>query len=184
MAAVTRHRVRLLRSRESSSPTSALFDIDLRKENHLRRFLTVVVTSAALIGAAPASAQESFTFGDADVIGPVHIRGDVAKVHARYSCDVGNHIWTSAKQNAAATIDPAVAAEGSGFGGAATAWWQSHRGDFVCDGKRHVGWFEVDLVEPGSRGQLKPGWAWVQFCVTTDEGLSAVRMEWARVVKN
>ena len=32
--------------------------------------------TSALVGAAPASAQnDSFTFGDADVIGPVHIRG-------------------------------------------------------------------------------------------------------------
>ena len=62
------------------------------------------------------------------------------QVHARYSCDVGTHIWVSVKQSdGALTIDPAVAAEGSGFGGAASAWWQSHRGSFVCDGKRHVG---------------------------------------------
>jgi hypothetical protein len=151
----------------------------------VRRILIVAtVAAAALIGAAPASAQESFTFGDADIMGPVHVRGDIANVHARYSCEVGTHIWTSAKQNAAATLDPAVAAEGSGFGGAASAWWQSHRGSFSCDGKRHVGWFDVDLVEPGSRGQLKKGWAWVQFCITTDEDLSAIRMEWARVVEN
>jgi hypothetical protein len=152
----------------------------------LRRFLTVAaLATTALVGAAPASAQDdSFTFGDADVIGPVHIRGDVARVHARYSCDVGNHLWVSVKQSAAADIDPAVAAEGAGFGGAASAWWQSHRGSFTCDGKRHVAWFTVDTVEPGSRGQLQSGWGWVQFCVTTDEGLSAVRMEWSRVVTN
>ena len=79
----------------------------------MRRCLAVAaVAAAALIGAAPASAQDSFTFGDADVIGPVHVRGDVAQVHARYSCDVGTHIWTSAKQNATATIDPAISAEG------------------------------------------------------------------------
>ena len=83
-----------------------------------------------------------------------------------------------------AAVDPAVAAEGAGFGGAASAWWQSHRGSFVCDGKRHVGWFTVDTVEPGSRGELGPGWGWVQFCVTTDEDLSAVRMQWSRVVTN
>lgn len=42
----------------------------------------------------------------------MHIRGEVAKVHARYSCDVGDHIWVSVKQNAAADIDPSVSAEG------------------------------------------------------------------------
>jgi hypothetical protein len=60
----------------------------------LRRFLTIAAVAAmALVGAAPASAQDvSFTFGDAAVLGPVHVRGDVAQVHVRYSCDVGNHI--------------------------------------------------------------------------------------------
>src|SRR5829696_6625897 len=38
--------------------------------------------TSALVAAAPASAQnDSFTFGDADVIGPVHIRGRRALVH-------------------------------------------------------------------------------------------------------
>jgi len=154
----------------------------------LKRLIFLAALAAtALIVAAPASAKqpaESFTFGDADVIGPVHIRGDVAQVHARYSCSVGNHIWVSVKQNDDATVDPDVSAEGAGFGGAATAWWQSHRGSFTCDGKRHTAWFTVDTVEPGSRGQLQKGWGWVQFCVTTDEDLDAIKMEWSRVVEN
>jgi hypothetical protein len=153
----------------------------------MRRFLVLAAVAAfALVGAAPASAQEdSFTVGDAAVLGPVHVRGDVARVHARYSCDVGDHIWVSVKQSAAAEIDPTISAEGAGFGGTASAWWQSHRGSFICDGKRHVAWFTVDTVEPGSRGQLQKGWGWVQFCITTgDEGLSAIRMQWSRVVVN
>jgi hypothetical protein len=44
---------------------------------------------------------------------------------------------------------------------------------------------DADVIGPVHvRGTLKSGWAWVQFCVTTDEGLSAVRMEWSRVVTN
>jgi len=43
----------------------------------VRRLVTIVAV-ATLISAAPASAQDSFTFGDADVVGPVHIRGEVA----------------------------------------------------------------------------------------------------------
>ena len=149
----------------------------------MRLKLSLAAAAAiALIAAAPAGAQDEFTFGDADVLGPVHVRGDVAKVHARYSCDIGTHLWVSVKQSAAANIDPAISAEGSGFGGAASAWWQSHRGSFTCDGKRHVAWFTVDTVEPGSRGKLRKGWGWVQFCITTDDDLSAVRMEWSRVV--
>jgi hypothetical protein len=155
----------------------------------VKRLLALaIVATAALVVSAPADAKQdtadSFTFGDADVVGPVHVRGDVATVHARYSCDVGNHIWVSAKQNSTATIDPEVSAEGSGFGDVATEWWQSHRGTFTCDGKRHVAWFTIDTVEEGSRGELQKGWAWVQFCITTDEDLDAVKMEWSRVVKN
>jgi hypothetical protein len=151
----------------------------------MKRLLALAaVATVALVVAAPASAQDEFTFGDAAVLGPVHVRGDVAQVHARYSCDVGNHIWVSVKQSAAADIDPAVSAEGSGFGGVASAWWQSHRGSFTCDGKRHVAWYTVDTVEEGSRGQLQSGYGWVQFCITTDEDLSAIRMQWSRVVTN
>jgi hypothetical protein len=149
-----------------------------------RLLVLAAVATVALVVAAPASAQDEFTVGDAAVLGPVHVRGDVAQVHARYSCDVGNHIWVSVKQSAAADIDPAVSAEGSGFGGVASAWWQSHRGSFTCDGKRHVAWYTVDTVEEGSRGQLQSGYGWVQFCITTDEDLSAIRMQWSRVVTN
>src|SRR3954447_22799024 len=110
----------------------------------------------SLVAAPAASAQDdSFTVGDAAILGPVHVRGNVAQVHVRYSCDVGTHIWVSAKQSADAEINPAVAAEGAGFEGVATVWWQSHRNSFVCDGKRHVDWFNVDTLEPGSRGQLQ-----------------------------
>ena len=149
----------------------------------MKRFIALVAMAiTALVGAASASAADSFTFGDAAIMGPVHVRGDVAEVHARYSCEVGSHIWVSVKQGASGAIDAAVAAEGSGFGGAAAAGWQSHAGSFTCDGKRHVAWFTVDTLEPGSRGELGAGFAWVQFCITTDEDLSAVRMQWARVV--
>lgn len=156
----------------------------------MRGVATAIAGAAlALIAAVPASAQtpasqESFTYGDAAVLGPVHVRGDVAQVHVRYSCTVGNHLWVSVKQSASGAVNPDVAAEGSGFGGAAAAWWQSHRGSFTCDGNRHVAWFSVDTVEPGSRGQLRQGFGWVQFCVTTDEALDAVRMQWSRVVVN
>jgi hypothetical protein len=155
----------------------------------MRRFTTLVaVTAMALMGAASASAkgtsEESFSVGDATLLGPVHVRGAVADVHVRYSCTFGDHIWVSVKQGANGEIDPSVSAEGSGFGGAAAVWWQSHRNSFTCDGKRHVAWFTVDTVEPGSHGQLQNGWGWVQFCVTEGEELSAIRMEWSRVVTN
>jgi hypothetical protein len=149
--------------------------------------MVAAVAATALIGTASAGAktpEESFTVGDAAVLGPVHVRGDIALVHARYSCDIGTHIWVSVKQSATAEIDPAVSAEGAGFEEKAAVWWQSHRNSFTCDGKRHVAWFTVDTVEPGSRGQLESGWGWVQFCITTEEDLSAIRMQWSQVVTN
>jgi hypothetical protein len=151
----------------------------------MKRFLVIAaMATMALVAAAPATAQDEFTVGDAAVLGPVHVRGDVAQVHVRYSCDVGDHLWVSVKQSASGALDPAVAGDGSGFGGVAATWWQSHRGSFTCDGKRHVAWFDVDTLEPGSRGQLVSGSAWVQFCVTNGEDLSAVRMQWSKVVTN
>jgi hypothetical protein len=157
----------------------------IEREGNVRRFFALAaVAAAALFAATTAGADDTFTFGDAAVLGPVHVRGNVADVHVRYSCTVGSHLWVSVKQSASRGIDPAVSSEGSGFGGAAAAWWQSHRGSFTCDGKRHVAWYTVDTVEPGSRGQLTNGWGWVQFCVTTEDDLSAIQMTWARVVTN
>jgi hypothetical protein len=151
----------------------------------MRRFLAVAaVATIALVWAAPASAQDEFTVGDAAVLSPVHVRGDVALVHARYSCTIGTHIWVSVKQSADGSIDHAVAQEGAGFGGVAAAWWDSHRGTFSCDGKRHVAWYSVDTVEEGTRGQLQSGWGYVQFCITTDQDLDAIRQQWSRVVTN
>jgi hypothetical protein len=153
----------------------------------MRRVLAIVtVAVTALVGAASASANDSFVFGDATIKSAVHVNGDVATVKVRYSCDVGDHIWVSAKQNASATVDPAVAAEGSGFGDVAAAWWQSHRGSFTCDGNRHTALFEIDTVEPGSRGELHSGWAWVQFCITTGPAFapSAIVMQWVPVYGN
>jgi len=45
------------------------------------------------------------------------------------------------------------------------------------------GAIDPDISAEGS-GQLQKGWAWVQFCVTTDEDLDTVQMAWAPVVVN
>src|SRR3954451_18597319 len=154
----------------------------------MRRLIPLAAVAALTIGAAPATAKKqppsSFTVGDAAVLGPVHVTGRTARIHVRYACTVGTHLWVSAKQSASGAVDPKIAEDGSGFGGTAAAWWQSHRGSFTCDGRRHVQWFTVDTVEPGSRGQLRRGSAWVQFCLTTDDALDAVRMQWSGVVVN
>jgi hypothetical protein len=57
-------------------------------------------------------------------------------------------------------------AEEGGASKIAHTWLQSHRNEYVCDGTSHTATFKIDPVEPGSKGRLKPGKAWVQFCVT------------------
>ena len=48
----------------------------------MKRFVALVAMAiTGLVGAGSASAEDSFTFGDAAVLGPVHVRGDVAEVH-------------------------------------------------------------------------------------------------------
>ena len=36
----------------------------------------------------------------------MHVHGNVADVHVRYSCDVGTHLWVSAKQSVGGALDP------------------------------------------------------------------------------
>jgi hypothetical protein len=99
----------------------------------------------------------------------------VATVHAIYRCRVADpvndpaHLWVSVKQNDAGTRDPALEQEGSGFGGTAARWEDSHRNPVKCDGRIHVGRFTVDQLEDKtSYGTLTDGKAWVQFCLFDD----------------
>jgi hypothetical protein len=94
-----------------------------------------------------------------------------ATLKVKYSCKSGETLWISLKQSASGKKDPALKKEGSSA--AAAAWLQSHRNKIKCDGKSHTKKFTVDKVEPGSKGKLKKGQAWLQFCVTTGEGDSA-----------
>jgi hypothetical protein len=122
----------------------------------------------------------------------------VATLHAIYRCSVADpvadppHLWVSAKQNDAGTQDPALEQEGSGFGGTATRWEDSHRNVPNCDGRIHVGRFTVDQVEDKSGyGTLTDGKAWVQFCLfddttpkgdgVTDFGQPVSDMQWVNV---
>jgi hypothetical protein len=51
----------------------------------------------------------------------------------------------------------------------AATWLQSHRNPFTCDGKKRTETFSVDSLEPGSKGALVHGRAYVQFCLTEGE---------------
>ena len=64
---------------------------------------------------------------------------------------------------------------------AASAWWQSHRNAFVCDTQPHTARFSIDKVEKGSKGRLKDGTAWVQFCVTNGDDIVLSGSDWVKV---
>jgi len=167
---------------------------------NLRRALVGLAVPGIALGlmAAPAAAKKAPTTSS-KVVGTVHITGaGVAEVQAQYTCTIAGpvnhpgHLWVSVKQNAAGTEDAAVAGEGSGFGGIAARWEDSHRNPIQCDGKNHVARFTVDQLEDkGSYGTLVKGQAWVQFCLfddttpqgngTTDFGQPVSSMVWANV---
>jgi hypothetical protein len=145
---------------------------------HLRRALTGLAIPGIALGlmASPAAAKSTPTTS-AKVVGTVHITGDgTAEVQAQYTCTIADpvnhpgHLWVSVKQNTDGTVDPAVAGEGSGFGGIAQRWEDSHRDPVTCDGKNHVARFAVDQLEDKGRpyGTLVKGSAWVQFCLFDD----------------
>lgn len=91
----------------------------------------------------------------------------------------GQTLWVSAKQSASGRKDRRLAKEGSSK--VASAWWQSHRNAFVCDTQPHTARFSIDKVEKGSKGKLKDGTAWVQFCVTNGDDLVLSGSHWVKV---
>lgn len=166
---------------------------------NLRRAIVGLAIPGLALGllAAPAAAKTKATSDK--VVGTVHITSNgTAEVQAQYTCTIADpvnhpgHLWVSVKQNAAGTKDAAVAGEGSGFGGIAARWEDSHRNPITCDGKNHVARFVVDQIEgKQGYGTLVKGVAWVQFCLfddttpqgdgETDFGQPVSSMVWANV---
>jgi hypothetical protein len=160
-----------------------------------------IVALAVVSFAGPASAKPTGKVTSARVVGTVKIDPSdpsVAHVLAKYSCTIADpenhpgHLWVSVKQNDDGTVDSAVAGEGSGFGGIASRWEDSHRNAIRCDGKNHTERFTVDQIEgKSSYGTLVKGDAWVQFCLfddttpqgdgETDFGQPVSSMVWAHV---
>jgi hypothetical protein len=94
----------------------------------------------------------------------------------------------SVKQSADRDRDPAVLAEGAGFGHGVAAWSQSHpTGQVVCDGNVHVQTFAVhqgadeDSGQPTGYGELARGWGYVQFCLFGGDGTYAASQVFQRV---
>lgn len=160
-----------------------------------------ITTTALIMSVGPAAAQPQPRPTSATVVGTVKIDPQdpsVAWVLARYSCTIQDpenhpgHLWVSVKQNESRTVDPAISEEGSGWGGTAFAWEDSHRNDITCDGMTHTQRFSVDQVEDkDTYATLAKGEAWVQFCLfddttpqgngETDFGQPVSSMVWAHV---
>lgn len=139
--------------------------------------LAVAVTPVAAIAAEEAPAPPAKT---AEPLG--HVKRDGKKsatLKVRYSCKSGDTLWISLKQTNDGKKSKALKAEGSSK--VAAAWLQSHRNPIKCDGKKHTKTFTVDKVEPGSKGHLVKGQAWLQFCVTEGESLTVSVAKWVPV---
>jgi len=127
--------------------------------------LTLGVTALPLAAQAQ---EQTDPNAKAKPLGAVKRAKDKATLRVRYNCADGEALWVSLKQVKSAKKAAALKKEGSSK--AASAWYQSHRNKFTCDGESHTAKFTVDKVEPGSKGTLKTGKAWLQFCVTKGEG--------------
>lgn len=153
-----------------------------------------VLMASTLVGVALADNGKT----DAQVVGTVRIDSNdptVAYVTARYSCQPGvpgttaaGHLFVSVKQSATADRDPAVLAEGAGFGHGVAAWSQSHPTDqVICDGKVHVQTFTVhqgadeESGQPTGYGDLATGWGYIQFCLFGGDGTYAASQVFQRV---
>jgi hypothetical protein len=125
------------------------------------------VAVAATVAPMAALAQNADPNAKAHFIGKIQVHKKTATLKVRYNCASGEALWVSAKQVASRKKDARLKKEGSSK--TAAAWWQSHRNKFVCNGKSHTATVSIDTVEKGSKGKLKDGKAWVQFCVTQGE---------------
>src|SRR5215210_5018664 len=94
-------------------------------------------------------------------------KGTKGTLKVRYNCSQSTHLWVSLKQTKNGKKDDALKAEGSSQ--AAASWLDSHRNPFTCDGKAHTQRFVVDKKEPGKKGKLRKGYAYLQFCLTYGE---------------
>ena len=157
-------------------------------------FAAAAIAACAFVGGALADTGNTV----AQVVGAVRIDPldpSVGYVTARYSCQPGApgsttaaHLFVSVKQSADRTADTALTSEGTGFGGLAAAWSQSHpTAQVVCDGKVHVQTFTIhqgldeESGQPTGYGQLARGWGYVQFCLFGGDGTYAASQIFQRV---
>ena len=149
----------------------------------MRSLIGGLLVGAALAVMVPvvALAAGSDPNGKATFMGTIKSSGKTATLNVRYRCASGDALWVSAKQTKSGVSATRLMKEGSSKGSA--GWLESHRNKFICNGKMHTGTFTIDTVEKGSKGTLRTGTAWVQFCVTKgQEDLVLSKSGWVRVV--
>ena len=137
---------------------------------HAKRMIAIVVAAAAVVvipvsqAAGAKGVKAHAKFG-----APLHIKsgGKKGTLKVTYRCDSGDTLWISAKQTKTGVRDDALKKEGSSKKSA--TWLDSHRNPIKCDGKSRTKHFTVDKIEGGTKGKLRPGQAWVQFCITRNE---------------
>jgi hypothetical protein len=140
---------------------------------HHKRIAAAAVTALAVAATPAIAAEQGAPAKTAKPLGSAVVAKDKAsaKLKVRYSCKSGETLWISLKQTKSGKKSKALKAESSSQ--VAATWWQSHRNAIKCDGKNHTKKFKVDKVEEGSKGTLRKGSAWLQFCVTKGEGQDA-----------
>ena len=148
-----------------------------------RKLKTAAAVAVLATAAAPVAATAAATTKPAKTakaVGKVHRTSkSTADLKVRYSCKSGTTLWISLKQTKSGKKSARLKKEGSSK--FAHTWLQSHRNTVTCDGKKHTKTFTVDKVEPGSKGRLKAGRAWLQFCVTDVNALTVSKAGWVKV---
>jgi hypothetical protein len=136
-------------------------------KKRLAQAAIATVLIASLFGGGSTAGAAVGSKAQAQVLGTV-VTGaaGTASVTARYICPEGFHLWLSAKQSADGQPDQRLRGEGSSA--LSAAWFESHPTSFTCDGKWHTQTFEITNAEQGF-GHLRPGQAWVQFCLIGEQ---------------
>jgi hypothetical protein len=132
-----------------------------------RLFLALAAVVVAGCLASAAFAEGIDPTARATFMSTINVNGAKATLTVRYRCAkvAGAHLWVSAKQTKSGLSAARLMKEGSSQTSA--AWWDTHRDPISCNGAFHTRSFTIDHVEKGTKGQLKGGTAWVQFCITT-----------------
>jgi hypothetical protein len=139
--------------------------------------LAVAVTPVAAVAQEQQQTPPAKT---AEPLGSVHrVSKSEATLKVRYSCKSGDTLWISLKQTKSGKKSKKLKAESSSK--VAATWLDSHRNPIKCDGDKHTHKFSVDKKEPGKKGHLVKGQAWLQFCVTKGESLTVSVAKWVPV---